>query len=170
MDVAMPMVIARASDFGLTGYESASELDDNKTFYDRMEPIRQEAGKLMGMGDVSNSVMPKFGLLAEARDGGTAAVRYFMPWKCHPSLAVTGSQCLSACRLCPGTVGAGLAVLPNESPAPLYLEHPMGKLEVIVDYTKDNENFDLISAGLVRTCRKLADGNVFVPHSVWQKG
>ena len=169
LDVAMPMVIARAKDFGLTGYETAAELDENRAFYDRMEPIRQQAGKLMGMGDVSKSVMPKFGLLADAKDGGTAAVRYFMPWKCHPSLAVTGSQCLSACLLCPGTVGDGLSVTPSESPAPLYLEHPMGKLEVIVDFTKSGQDFDLISAGLVRTCRKLADGNVYIPSSVWSK-
>ena len=109
MDVAMPMAIARADAFGLTGYESAAELDGNRAFYDRMEPIRREAGRRMGLGDVSKSVTPKFGLLAPARDGGTAAARYFMPWNCHPSLAVTGSQCLGACLLCPGTVGEGLA-------------------------------------------------------------
>ncbi|MEO1563028.1 MAG: 4-oxalomesaconate tautomerase [Pseudomonadota bacterium] len=168
MDVAMPMVIARAEDFGLTGYETSSELDGNRAFFDRMEPLRIKAGEMMGMGDVTKSVTPKFGLLARAKDGGTAAVRYFMPWSCHPSLAVTGSQCLSACLLCPGTVGAGLCELPNVSPAPIYLEHPMGMLEVIVDFKTSNETFDLISAGLIRTARKLASGEVFVPASVWE--
>ena len=32
MDVAMPMVIARASDFGLSGTETREELDANKEF------------------------------------------------------------------------------------------------------------------------------------------
>lgn len=170
-DVAMPMVIARAADFGLTGYESAAELDDNRAFYERMEPIRRKAGELMGMGDVSKSVTPKFGLLAPARDGGTAATRYFMPWNCHPSLAVTGSQCLAACLLCPGTVGDGMITGPLPSaPARMYLEHPMGKLEVVVDYTLSNSDFTLNSAGLVRTARKLAAGEVFVPASVWAGG
>ena len=168
MDVAMPMVIGRAADFGLTGYETTAELDENKEFYARMEPLRIKAGELMGMGDVTKSVTPKFGLLAPAKDGGTAAVRYFMPWSCHPSLAVTGSQCLSACLLCPGTVGAGIATLPSSSPAPLSLEHPMGQLEVIVDFERGNENFDLKSAGLVRTARKLADGNVYIPGAIWK--
>ena len=167
MDVAMPMVIARASDFGLTGHESAAELDENKDFYARMEPIRLQAGAMMGMGDVSASVTPKFGLVAPPNNGGTAATRYFMPWQCHPSMALTGSQCLSACLLCPGTVGAGMAELPSTSPAPMILEHPMGQLEVIVDFVRGNEAFEMRSAGLLRTARKLASGNVYIPSSVW---
>jgi 2-methylaconitate cis-trans-isomerase PrpF len=87
MDVAMPMVIAKAESFGLTGYETAAELDENRAFFDRMEAVRQKAGALMGMGDVTKSVTPKFGLLAPAKAGGTIATRYFMPWSTHPSMA-----------------------------------------------------------------------------------
>ncbi|MEM9968019.1 MAG: 4-oxalomesaconate tautomerase [Pseudomonadota bacterium] len=167
IDVAMPMVIARAEDFGLTGHETAAELDENRAFFDRMETIRIAAGQRMGMGDVSASVTPKFGLLATARQGGTAATRYFMPWKTHPSLAVTGSQALSACLLCPGTVGEGLAAGIEGSPAKLSLEHPMGQLDVLVEFTKQGDAFDMISAGLTRTARKLAAGEVFVPSACW---
>ena len=167
MDVAMPMVIARAADFGLTGTESAAELDANRDFYARMEPIRVEAGKRMGMGDVSNSVTPKFGLVAPAAAGGTALTRYFMPKNCHPSLAVTGSQCLSACLLCPGTVAEGLADLPDTGPTPLTLEHPMGVLDVVMDYRREGDELTLISAGLTRTARKLASGEVFIPGTIW---
>lgn len=167
IDVAIPMVIARAEDFGITGREAAAELDGNRAFYDRMEPIRRKAGALMGLGDVSESVVPKFGVLASANDGGAAAVRYFMPWKCHPSLAVTGAQCLSACLLCPGTVGNGLLGGSQSSPARLQLEHPMGKLEVSVEFSLEEDRFDMTSAGIVRTARKLAEGSVFVPGSIW---
>ena len=163
IDVAMPCVIARAKDFGLTGYETATELDDNRAFYDRMEPIRREAGKMMGMGDVAESVTPKFALVAPARDGGYAATRYFMPWNCHPSLAVTGSQAIAACLLCPGTVGDGIGGPRPEAPAAMALEHPMGALHVALDYRLTNETFEVISAGLTRTARKLASGEVFVP-------
>ncbi len=166
MDVAMPMVIARAEAFGLSGHESAAELEGNRAFYDRMEAIRIEAGVRMGLGDVSKSVTPKFGLLAPAGQGGTVTTRYFMPWSLHPSLAVTGSQCLAACLLCPGTVGAGLADLPATGPTALKLEHPMGLLDVVLDYRRDGDAFEVVSAGLVRTARKLAAGKVFVPASV----
>jgi len=167
MDVAMPMVIATAADFGLTGYESASELDENRDFFARMEALRLKAGVLMGMGDVAKSVTPKFGVLARARDGGTIATRYFMPWSTHPSMAVTGAQCLASCVLTPGTVAEGLASIPNEVPAPITLEHASGKIDVLVDYGQTEAGFQVKSAGLVRTARKIAAGEVFIPTSVW---
>ena len=167
MDVAMPMVIARASDFDLTGYESAAELDENTAFFERMEAVRQKAGALMGMGDVSQSVTPKFGLLAPARAGGTIATRYFMPWNTHPTMAVTGAQCLASCVLTPGTVADGLAAIPNEVPARLTLEHASGGIDVVVDYDQTEAGFVIKSAGLIRTARKLAAGEVFVPASIW---
>jgi 4-oxalomesaconate tautomerase len=168
MDVAMPMVIARAADFGLTGYETVEELDANRAFYDRMEPIRIEAGKRMGMGDVSGSVTPKFGLLAPPRNGGTVTARYFMPKSCHPTMAVTGSQCLASCVLTPGTVAEGLFVPPVGMPALVVIEHPSGTIDVTVDYENTADGFALRSAGLLRTARLLARGEVFVPRSVWQ--
>ncbi len=166
MDVAMPMAIARATDFGLTGYESAKELDANRAFFDRMEAVRIEAGQRIGMGDVSKSVTPKFGLVAPAREGGTLAVRYFMPWKTHPTMAVTGAQCMASCALTPGTVADGLLDRPTKSPAEVVLEHASGKIDVLVDFTTDDV-FTVNAAGLVRTARKLADGHVYVPQSVW---
>ncbi|MFK7870619.1 MAG: 4-oxalomesaconate tautomerase [Roseobacter sp.] len=167
MDVAMPIVIARAESFGLTGYETAAELDANKEFYARMEPLRRKAGALMGMGDVSSSVTPKFGLLAPARAGGTIATRYFMPWKCHPTMAVTGAQCLASCVLTPGTVADGLATVPDGGPATITLEHASGLIDVLVDFERAQDTFVLHSAGLIRTARKLAAGEVFVPASIW---
>ncbi|MGV0908706.1 4-oxalomesaconate tautomerase [Martelella sp. FOR1707] len=166
MDVAMPIVIARASDFGLSGHETAAELDANRDFFARMEKVRIEAGRRMGMGDVTKSVTPKFGLLAPARDGGTIATRYFMPWNTHPSMAVTGSQCLASCALTPGTVADGLLERPEQSPANVVLEHPSGEIEVLVEFDAA-DGFTLKSAGLLRTARKLADGKVYVPGSVW---
>ncbi len=163
MDVAMPMMIARADAFGLTGHETAAELDKNRAFYDRIEPIRIEAGRRMGLGDVAKSVTPKIGLLAPARAGGTIATRYFMPWECHPTLAVTGSQCLASCVLTPGTVAEGLFDPVAGTPALVRLEHPAGFMDVTVDYTVGPEGFALRSAGLVRTARLIARGEVMVP-------
>ncbi len=167
MDVAMPLVIARAADFGLSGYESAAELDANREFFDRMEAIRLEAGQRMGMGDVSKSVTPKFGLLAPARDGGTIATRYFMPWNTHPTMAVTGAQCLAACALTPGSVSDGLLERPTQSPANVTLEHPAGTIDVLVEFDSA-EGFSLTSAGLLRTARKLAEGKIFIPERIWK--
>ena len=166
MDVAMPIVISRAENFGLTDYETAQELDANTEFLARIEAIRLEAGRLMGMGDASKSVTPKFGLLAPARDGGTIATRYFMPWKTHPTMAVTGAQCLASCALTPGTVSDGLLNRPTSSPAKIVLEHTSGVIDVLVEF-EAGEEFELTTAGLVRTARILADGHIFIPNSIW---
>ncbi len=166
MDVAMPVVIARADAFGLSGYESAAELDENRAFFQRMEAIRIEAGKRMGLGDVRQSVTPKFAIVAPPRDGGTIATRYFMPWNTHPSMAVTGAQCIASCALTPGTVAKGLAAPATGSPASVILEHASGTIDVLVDFSTEG-GFTLNAAGLLRTALKLADGNVYVPASVW---
>jgi 2-methylaconitate cis-trans-isomerase PrpF len=167
MDVAMPIVIARAADFGLTGYESAESLDANRDFFAKIEPIRIKAGALMGLGDVTKSVTPKFALLAPPRHGGTITARYFMPWSCHPTMAVTGAQCLASCVLTPGTVAQGLYTAPQGAPALVRIEHAGGEIDVTVDYEMDETGFHLRSAGLLRTARMLARGEVFVPSSIW---
>lgn len=171
MDFAMPMVIGRASDFGVTGYESRVDLDNNKALFERMERVRLQAAELMGMGDCTKSVTPKFGLVARAKDGGTLCTRYFMPWAAHPTLAVTGSQCLAACALTPGTVTTGMLKIPEASPAPMLLEHPLGKMEVVMCFdagkTESAEVSAPVSAGVVRTARKLTRGEVFIPATTW---
>ena len=169
MDVAMPMVIARAESFGLSGYESVADLNDNTGFFAAMEAVRIEAGEAMGIADVAASVTPKFGILAPARSGGTIAARYFMPWQTHPSMAVTGAQCLASCVLTPGTVADGMADRPDGQPATVTLEHASGSIDVLVDYALTEDGIDLRSAGLVRTARLLARGEVLVPASVWSR-
>jgi 2-methylaconitate cis-trans-isomerase PrpF len=79
VDAAMPVVLMLAEAFGKTGYETAVELDADKALFKRMEAIRCKAGALMGMGDVSKLVVPKIGLLAKPRKGGTITSRFFVP-------------------------------------------------------------------------------------------
>ena len=169
MDVAMPVMMARAEAFGLTGHETQAELDANRAFFERAEAVRLEAGRRMGMGDVAKSVTPKIAVLAAPRAGGTLAARYFMPWSCHPSMAVTGAQCIAACAMMPGTVAEGLpAGLTGRSPELVRIEHPSGQIEVTVGFERTADGIELRSAGLVRTARLLARGEVMVPAGVWR--
>jgi len=172
IDVAMPMVIARAEDLGVTGHEGSDALDANQALFDRFEPIRREAGRLMGLGDVSDKVVPKFGIVAPPAGDGAAAARYFMPWKTHPTMAVTGSQCFAACLMLPGSVADGIARLPpgagrSADPFVLSLEHPTGMIDVTLECQVTNAGLDLRSAGLMRTARMLARGEAMVPGRVW---
>lgn len=167
IDVAMPMVIARAEDFGVTGYETREELDGSQELFEMFEPVRIAAGKLMGLGDVTTSVVPKFALLAKPRRGGTVTARYFMPWSCHPSYAVTGSICTGSCLLAPQTIAEGLGTIPNSSPTPIKIEHPSGSIDVMFEYQFGADGFQLGSAGLIRTARKLFTGAVSIPREIW---
>lgn len=167
VDVAMPMMIARASDFGITGFETRDQLEADRPLFERMEAVRLEAGRRMGMGDVAKSVTPKIGLIAPPRGDGHFSVRYFMPWSTHPTLAVTGSQCLAACALAPGTVAEGIAEPIDPSPAVVRIEHPVGEMEVTVTYELSGKDFRFESAGLVRTARLIARGEVLIPSEVF---
>ncbi len=167
MDVTMPVVIGRAADFGISGYEEREKLDSNKPLFARMELIRLQAAKLMGLGDVSDSVAPKFALIAPPKQGGSLCVRYFMPWQTHPTLAVTSSQCLAACALTIGSVADGLVDQFNGNGSDVLLEHPLGFMNVRLDYQNNGVHSVVRFAQILRTTRKLSSGLIYIPSSIW---
>lgn len=168
LDVAMPLMILRAADLGLSGGETAAEIDADTALLARIEALRCEAGRRMMAGaDVSRSVTPKVALISAPVAGGALRARYLTPWACHPSMAVSGGQCLAACAVLPGSVADGLSVTPVTGPAELCIEHPMGLLPVHLDFMRDRGQVAIKGAGLVRTARLLARGMVMVPRTVW---
>src|SRR6185295_5426669 len=64
VDAAMPVVLIRASDLGKTGYETPAEFSADREFMRRLEVLRIEAGKLMGIPDAADRVIPKPVLIA----------------------------------------------------------------------------------------------------------
>jgi len=167
VDVAMPMILMRAGDFGKTGHETVAELDADSELFKRMEAIRIKAGALMGMGDVSKLVVPKIGLLSKSRNGGTIASRYFVPDACHAAHAVTGTACVAAACAIPGTVAAGLVQLPSAPQGMITIEHPSGTIAIDLDADFTGGREIIRRAALVRTARRLFEGAVLVPSKIW---
>ena len=140
IDVAMPMVIMRASDLGLSGYDP-DEITDNAVLMQRIEKIRLEAGRRMGLGDVAKSVVPKVGILAPPRCGSVVYSCYLTPHHVHATHAVTGAICVACCVSIRGTVASGVARLPTEPVtepaadivATVCIEHPSGLMDVRVE-------------------------------------
>jgi 2-methylaconitate cis-trans-isomerase PrpF len=155
IDCAIPMVLMRAGDLGVTGYEDAATLSGNVELIARMSAIRIQAGEIMGMGDVSDKVIPKPVLIAPPQKGGTLAVRYFMPNDCHPALATTGAVGIATAVATPGTIAADL-VGGASLPTTVRIEHPGGRLDVELE-TRGGAT----TAGLVRTARRLFEGYAF---------
>lgn len=167
IDVAMPMVIIRANDLGKTGHESKAELDKDTELFQRMESIRRAAASRMGLGDVSKKVVPKLGLLSEPAAGGTITSRYFVPHKTHAAHAVSGAVCVAACAVIEGTVADGLGRVSRQPKQTISIEHPSGTIDVVLEVRGHGPETDVVRAGTIRTCRRLFEGNLLIPGSVW---
>lgn len=160
VDYATPMVLLRAADLGLAGDETPAELDGDAALLMRIEAIRRVAGRRMGLGDVAGRVIPKVGLLSPARRGGSLTSRYFTPDRCHRSHAVTGALCVAAASRIAGSVAAEL--LSPQAGSLVTVEHPSGAIQV--DLALDAHG-QIARASLVRTARRIFEGNVIVPAS-----
>jgi len=167
IDVAMPMILLRAKDLGLTGYEGRSEINPNKALFARIEPIRLEAGRRMGFGDCSDKVIPKIGLLSPSREGGTIASRYLTPHALHAAHAVTGAVCVSTACALEGTIAHELATPDDSNPRTIWIEHPSGQVDVRLQTTGKGADMEVV-AGTLRTARPIMRGEVLVPKRVFQ--
>jgi hypothetical protein len=164
IDVAMPMILLRASDFGLDGTEKAESFEGSPERMAQIEAIRRKAGELMGLGDVSVKVVPKVGVLSAPREGGTITSRYLTPHALHAAHAVTGGVCVaSACAL-PGSVAHELAAPDGANPRTVWIEHPSGKIDVALTVTGSGSEMDIV-AGTLRTARLIMRGEVMVPRA-----
>ncbi|WP_457778632.1 PrpF domain-containing protein [Streptomyces mirabilis] len=83
VDNGMPTVLIAASSLHVTGYERPRDLEEDLTLHDRLQRIRLEASLLMGLGDVSETTVPKLSLLAPPTNGGAVMTRTFIPVRCH---------------------------------------------------------------------------------------
>ncbi|MGI5328246.1 4-oxalomesaconate tautomerase [Actinomadura nitritigenes] len=158
VDNGMPVVVAAASDLGVTGYEDPADL---ARLRDRIQSLRLAAGRLMGLGDVSDASVPKTTLVAPPRDGGAVCTRTFIPLRVHASIGVLGAVTVATALLMDGAVGRDLADLPAPG-APMGIEHPTGRLDVAVEL----DGASVRRSSIVRTARKLFDGTVFPRRSL----
>ncbi len=168
VDAAVPMVLFSAESLSKSGNESKEQLDADTAMLARMESIRREAGRMMGLGDVSGKVVPKMGILSRPRKGGSITSRYFVPQSCHAHHAVTGAICVATASLIKNSIAYKVAECPSGNPVNIQIEHPSGAIEVCQDYSIQNGELSLTSSGTVRTARKLFSGDVFVSRSVWE--
>ncbi len=167
VDAAMPVMILRAVDMGKTGYESAAELDADDSFYRRVEPLRREAGRRMGLGDVAGKVVPKVILAAPPRNGGAITSRYFVPDKAHETHAITGAIALAHAAFTDDTIARPFAHTPATGERQIFsVEHPAGQLHLALslgENTGHSGATEIRAAGIIRTARMIMQGAITVP-------
>lgn len=161
VDAGNLMLLIKAVDLGLTGLEDKAFFAENEAVMERIENARLEAGLRAGLGDVSESVLPKVGLLSKARKGGTIKSQYLTPRTLHPTHAVSGAVCIGTAAKAKGTVAAELARVRGENFEQIVIEHPSGVIPVEIEVAGEGENFTVVKAGTLRTARKIMDGFVY---------
>ena len=164
VDMAMPVVIMAAEAFEKSGHETPAELDADRDLLARIEAIRCKAGQMMGMGDVSGMVVPKPVLASRAREAGSIASRYFTPHACHRSHAATGALAVATAAALPGSVASRYVEPAGFSGGGIRIEHPAGAIPINLEMS---ENREVKRASLVRTARRIFEGNVLVPGSLF---
>jgi 4-oxalomesaconate tautomerase len=161
VDNGMPVVVLRAADLGVTGYETCAELEANEGLRTTLEQVRVAAGPLMALGDVRSTTVPKLTLVAPPHAGGALATRTFIPHRCHDAIGVLGAVSVATAALLSEGPAAEVARLGGSDT--VTLEHPTGTFDAAVVLAPGPGDAAPVveRAGIIRTARKLMDGMVF---------
>lgn len=159
IDAAVPMVHIPANAIGLIGNETKLDIDSNSQLLAKIESIRILAGELMGLGDVSSSVIPKVSIVSPPHNGGSITSRYLVPHNCHASHAVTGAICVGAASLISGTVTHQQSNVCDDT---VIIEHPSGKIDVKMVLFDGETEPVIAQAALIRTAKPLMKGDVYI--------
>lgn len=173
VDATNPVVIVLAADVGLTATEHPDAVDADAATMALLDEIRRLAGVLMGLGGAPAEVPlsnPKIALVAppapsttlageriEAEDGDLL-VRMVSMEKTHRAVTVTGALCLGVAARVPGTLAHAVA---GRAPR-IRLANPSGVIVVDAVMTEHGGQAHPVSATLLRTTRRLMQGEVLV--------
>lgn len=158
IDNGMPVVVLTAESMGISGTESREDLEASTALRAKLESIRLQAGPMMNLGNVSEKSVPKMSMVSAATEGGCISTRTFIPHRCHASIGVLGAVSVASACILEGSPAKELATLPSGQRLTLAVEHPIGEMTVILDLNNDGE---AENAAILRTARKLYDGEVF---------
>jgi 4-oxalomesaconate tautomerase len=173
IDNGMPLVMFKASDVGVTGYESVEAMNANTELKTRIEALRLQVSVLMGLGDVSQKNYPKMTLIAPPLHGGSLTTRSFIPHVCHDAIGVLAAVTVGTACVLRGSVCDGVAVMQTGSAQALSIEHPTGEFSVALQTREAPElpgGHEVTQAALLRTARLIMRGEAMVPAHIWNSG
>jgi 4-oxalomesaconate tautomerase len=171
IDNGMPVVVIRAGDLGKTGYETPADLEADVALKAKVEAVRVAAGRAMNLGDVVKKTVPKMTLIAPPQNGGAISTRTFIPHRVHEAIGVLGAVSVATACVLKGSVAEGIARLggfKGNGSVQLEVEHPTGFFTVDMEIETAGGQLKVTRSALLRTARKLMEGHVFIPASVWR--
>lgn len=179
-DAGNLIVFVSADDMGISGQESAQTLTENKAVLDRVREVRGKAAQLVGLCkdwknvDRESPFMPMLNIISPPpQDGSEAHMsgRLFLDNMCHESMAGTASVCTAAVSRTKGTLVYDLIGAKARQQNVLNISHPLGIIPVAVDVeaeTVDSNEPRFSTLSFIRTSRRLMDGKVYVPRSIFE--
>lgn len=179
-DVANIVVFVNAEHMGISGHETAENLTENRALLDRVREVRGKGAQMVGLCDDWRKVdqespfLPFLVIVAPPNPHAPEshmAARLFLDNMCHPSMAGTGSCCTSAMSRTKGTVVYDVVGQKARTANVLNIGHPLGVIPIateVVKGTEEGEKPGFSTLSFIRTSRRLMDGHVYVPRSVFE--
>ncbi|WP_041653203.1 PrpF domain-containing protein [Pseudarthrobacter phenanthrenivorans] len=161
IDAGAPLVILDAASVGLTGHETASQIDSQAALLVHLDDVRRDAAVRMGLAATraeAERAIPKLALVsrASAEDEADLVVRMLSMGRLHPALAITGSVALTMAAQHEGTVVCEL--LSSDASSGLTMRTPAGLVQTWAE-TRDG----VPVVGTLRSARRLADAELLLP-------
>ncbi len=190
VDLANLIVFVKAESLGLQGTEDPVEMSDNKKLMESCETIRHTVGVKLGLAKAMReaadkcTLTPFLGIVAKPQDWseyGTRKphhakecdflARSTLGGQVHKAYMASGSACTGLAALLPGTVVSEVCKKSGQE-GKIRIGHPSGLLEAEAAYEKRGEQYVVKRAVLVRTARRLLNGEVFaaIDRLPWKKG
>lgn len=181
VDIGNAHVFVRAADLGMTGTETAAEIDANADLCEKLEKIRAHAGVAMGMIDdpdrasIDSPATPFVAMIAPPQDyydeiGGRTVKaeesdflsRLMFMQQMHKTYAGTSTVCTGIASRIPGTIVYEACRPETRENVEVNFGHPAGVIvtEAIVEL--EGNAYVAKRATLGRTARRIMEGTVFV--------
>ena len=167
IDNGMPVVLFEAAAVDRTGYESRDDLNADLELKNLIEAIRVKIGRKMNLGDVTNKTVPKMTMVSPPQMGGAICTRSFIPHDCHAAIGVFAAVSVGTAIALPGTVAHRVGVIPSGTTKLVSVEHPTGEISVKMNIDQTGGKTKVKKADILRTTRRLFQGQVLVPYGVW---
>ena len=182
VDIGNAHIFVRAVDMGLTGTETAAEIDADESLSANLERIRAHAGHMMGMIDdpaqskQESPATPLIAMIAPPHDyesvieGCTIKAadcdflsRLMFMQQMHKTSAATSTVCTGIASKLEGTIVYEACRAEAQSRVEVRIGHPAGVILTESDVELDGNDCVVKRATVGRTARKIMDGQVYVP-------
>ena len=179
IDLTNLVVFMNAERLALDGTEDPVPMSSNKQLMDTCEKIRHTVAVKIGLAkDMDEAIKkctltPFLGIVAKPKDWeeyGTHKkhkadecdfnARSTLAGQVHKAYMASGSVCTGLAALLPGTVVSQVSRVKGNK-GKVRIGHPSGLLEVEIAYEKEGDSYSIKRAALVRTARRLMEGEVF---------